>query len=365
MTDPDEFDDVALDRQLHQVIDTEGRFLGEQRAVRPSDGTVPEMRLKTCPYAGSRHHHPRPMNISALQQITAHWPSVLDGMAVLRGRALATEEVALDDIYRIVRTATLLPAYLTRRRHEPVGVLDPRIATLYKVAIGYVGLVQRMGFDLVLGEGDVLPTATVAEIMEEAESNEHFIGPAQVCAGPANMVREVLEVIVRGDRRVEANPWTVEPIEIDRAFEYANRVMQLELTKTLLGIEIWQSGAQTSVDGPKPHMSVTWDLDDYSEEERALLEPVLRRRVASHVRAAVARRGATPASVDAFFYAFEEASEVRDVARYLEVERAALSALTELRDLARKTLGVEARPPLVAEDVTRVFGPTLRDLSGG
>lgn len=69
--------DWIVSRHVHEYLDTLGRPVGEGRAA-AFQQVKTEMR--TCPYAGSRFHHGKPMNVSALQQMP-DWPQVV---AVLR-----------------------------------------------------------------------------------------------------------------------------------------------------------------------------------------------------------------------------------------------------------------------------------------
>ena len=63
--------------RVHECLDAAGRPIGEGRAAAFQDM---QTEMRTCPYGGSRHHHAKPRNASALQQMPG-WQHVLTFIA--------------------------------------------------------------------------------------------------------------------------------------------------------------------------------------------------------------------------------------------------------------------------------------------
>jgi hypothetical protein len=416
----DEFFDVQFDGWLRQLRDGDGRALGEHRAGPDPDGAVS---LRTCPYPGSRKDHARPMNVAALEQVTRLWRGTLGTASVLRARHLERHPRArfgLPDFYQVARSATLLPAYLARRVDRPSGpgVLSTELAVLYKVMIGYVGVAHGLAVDQVLQYDVDWPTATVDEVYEFAERRDYFIGRHEVCAGPAPMVREALAVMLDGQagRGRQAADLGLDDGELERALNYADRVVQLELVKALWMLEVRDGrdrlvahlrGAGGLADAlaaersaaeriEVPTMTMSWSFDGLEVAEPAEAHRECRRRAARYLGSCAAALGPLPdAARDLFdLLASEpeesgpneedpvaradiliEAGRRRSVAvpdpeglsalvgRYTARESAGRAAFDELRRQVVEALGrAGSAAPLHSADLAQVFGPSVRDL---
>jgi hypothetical protein len=66
--------DWIMARRVQEHLDVTGRPVGEGRAA--AFGQV-QTEMQLCPYAGSRYHHAKPMNVSALRQIIPVWEDIL------------------------------------------------------------------------------------------------------------------------------------------------------------------------------------------------------------------------------------------------------------------------------------------------
>jgi hypothetical protein len=179
--------------------DTEGRPLGEAK-VPPEQRSDLVMELRTCPYAGSRHNHARPMNVSALKQMLAHWQEALGGIALLRslyGDQARQQRLRLIDVWRIAGLTSAVADFAFLRAWQPIadGALPAAVAVLYKVPLG-VSLTTSAMWEDGAARFDAIVDADA--LYEYADQHGHFIGPRQVCGGPVAMVKEVLRLMVDG-----------------------------------------------------------------------------------------------------------------------------------------------------------------------
>ena len=86
MAEADQISAVHLSQLMNLELsfrDEEGRPLAENK-VPPEYRADAPMELAECNYYGSRYKHLKPMNISALKQMTAHWPAIISGFNTFR-----------------------------------------------------------------------------------------------------------------------------------------------------------------------------------------------------------------------------------------------------------------------------------------
>src|SRR5258708_7631247 len=110
-------------KRTMSMRDEEGRPLGEHKAP-PEQRCGAPLELRTCPYAGSRQNHLRPMNVSAMKQMLAHWEEALGGIALLRSMHCAEakqERLRLIDTWRIGGLTTSLAEFAFLRAWAPFG----------------------------------------------------------------------------------------------------------------------------------------------------------------------------------------------------------------------------------------------------
>src|SRR5262249_6257530 len=88
--------DWIMSRHVHEYLYVAGGRVGEGRAA-AYQHVQTEMQL--CPYAGSRHHHAKPMNVSALRQIIPTWEQIITMLSWLsqRYRARYQSEITTHD----------------------------------------------------------------------------------------------------------------------------------------------------------------------------------------------------------------------------------------------------------------------------
>jgi hypothetical protein len=228
-------------------VDCQGRPLGEVNAPAPLLEGVP-LQLQTCKYAGSRHLHPLPMNISALRQMTENWAEVLAGVRFLRAsylRCFGLTELNHGHAWRLSRMGTALPAYLLCRPQARIadGSIPLSVALVYKVLAGvFQALQHRYLFAVAMGQplqGEPIP----ADVLAHAEQNEMLLGKTGVCAGPNARILELLEQLLSNAAPEPATDCN----ELERVlgdplpfFRYGTADVALQLGKFVFGVQ-WRA----------------------------------------------------------------------------------------------------------------------------
>jgi hypothetical protein len=111
--------DWIMSRLVHEYLDDAGRPVGEGRAAAFQQV---QTEMRTCPYAGSRYHHAKPMNVSALQEMP-DWQHILKMLSWLsqRYRAAHQNEVTTcDDLAEVTSAGVFLVDFLVLRQHKPL-----------------------------------------------------------------------------------------------------------------------------------------------------------------------------------------------------------------------------------------------------
>jgi hypothetical protein len=184
--------DWIMCRHVHEYLDVAGRPVGEGRSA-AFQNLHTEMRA--CPYAGSRHHHAKPMNATALQ-LMPPWPDVLTMLAWLSRR------------YRL-RHGTEITNSSDLAQVTGAGVL---ISGLYKVCQGFQLAYLADQFTDATAPTE-LPDA--AGFLAYLEENKLLIGEAEVCSGSHAMITQAYEAILGGNEVAEgALPSSCASLEI-------------------------------------------------------------------------------------------------------------------------------------------------------
>lgn len=189
---------VPVFRIAHPALDTDDRQVGEAntfpralRLDRPTD-------WQTCTYAGTRHADDKPMNLTALKAMRAHWPEMMAVLADIRARYLA--RAALGAPLTLGQVERLCIAVLSLPTWEAFGgPLHPVLSSLFRVTDGLRIVVHQMMF--VPSAEPMLPPETVVtagELYDYAERSLSFHSDTGVCAGPQHFIAEFLSVIVEG-----------------------------------------------------------------------------------------------------------------------------------------------------------------------
>jgi hypothetical protein len=175
--------------------DDEGRPLREGRTpkelLRPDD-----IEYKTCPYAGSRHQHANPMNVSALRQTSAHWEPIIETLVQLRVAYAKRKSYGPDvmDVWRVSQLGSALPWFYIFRD----GTTPAHAAALSKATLG-MGIFAQKLLSKMLVERWLPPPLTSATMLELAEASGTLIGQSEVCSGPDKMLVRFFDGYHEGD----------------------------------------------------------------------------------------------------------------------------------------------------------------------
>jgi hypothetical protein len=181
--------------------DVEGRPLGE-RACLPGQLVGVPMQMSECPYPGLRFRHANKMNASALKQVVAHWSDSMDALVSIRSLYqgyCAAQKFDYWDVWRVATMALAWPGYLVQRSQAPISsnALPVVSATLFKIAKGIAPVAQRLAFSEMLNDGTPRPVSG-EELHTFADKHGEFLGSNEVCAGPDDLVREAVSLLVDG-----------------------------------------------------------------------------------------------------------------------------------------------------------------------
>jgi len=181
--------------------DDEGRPLGEGKVAPVLRAEVP-LELRSCPYPGSRHHHPHPMNVSAIRQVRAHLDEAVSHLLVLRRLYFeyhAPAEITFLELWRFGMLPDALPGYLSLRAREPYpsGTFPASLAAMAKLVFG-INLITHVLSVRVHLPGSEVPPVTAGAVHALTEQERHLIGPAEVCSAPPALIHEMLECVISG-----------------------------------------------------------------------------------------------------------------------------------------------------------------------
>lgn len=197
---------VPIFRVAHMSLDADGRHVGEANVFPPALRTEVPTRWRTCIYEGTRHQVDRPMNVTALKSMRAHWGAMMAAVLAIREAYLhrfpaARNGWTVGHLERLSVCVLALPAYLMMRTRQRVanGELHPALSSLFRVTDGVRMTMHQMLF-VPLAEPALSPDTpmTSAEIYAYAERNYSFHSSHGVCAGPRSMIEEFFAVIVDG-----------------------------------------------------------------------------------------------------------------------------------------------------------------------
>lgn len=177
--------------------DDEGRPLREGRTP-PELLRRDDIEYKTCPYAGGRFQHAKPMNTSALRQTSAHWDEICDALSVVRSgytvmRPIAPAGLDVMDVWRISQIGSSLPWFFLFRR----GSIPAYAAALAKATQGVGVWAQNMLVRTLTARWKP-PVFDAASMAADAEASGTLIGATEVCSGSDKMLARFFEAYVDG-----------------------------------------------------------------------------------------------------------------------------------------------------------------------
>lgn len=231
---------VPIYRVAHMSVDMEGRQVGESNVFPMHLRLDVPTEWRTCHYAGSRFRHKRPMNVTAMKSMIAHWKPAMLALSHFREAYLrrfpdARAGWTVGHLQRLSSLVLAIPAYLLMDSKHSVenGSLHPVFSSMYRVTDGLRMTMHRMLLTAT-NEPSLPPDAAItsAEIYAYAESHQVFIADDGVCAGPRAMIEEFLHVLVDGKPVKDAQSIVLDPsvqqalTEIDAALDYGLRGLQ-------------------------------------------------------------------------------------------------------------------------------------------
>jgi hypothetical protein len=226
---------VPIFRVAHMSLDAEGRQVGESNAFPAVLRVDVPTRWRTCIYSGSRYQDDKPMNVSALKSMRAHWAPMMAMLLKVREAYLARCPQArqgwtVGHLERLSTAVLALPAYQLMRRERRVanGLLHPVLSSMFRVTDGLRMTMHHMLF-IPFGEPTRKPDTpmTGAEVYAYAERAFSLHSEHGVCAGPKVMIEEFLSVLVDGNAPRDGLPQALDAelqdalADIEPALDYA------------------------------------------------------------------------------------------------------------------------------------------------
>jgi hypothetical protein len=235
---------VPIFRIAHAALDADGRQVGEANVFPKALRLNISTQWAACNYRGTRYQTGKPMNVTALRTMRAHWPQM---MAILpRVRAAYLERFpearfgwTVGHIERLATCVLALPTMMLMRAENPIetGSLHPALSSVFRVTDGLRMVMHQMLF-VPVGEPALDPDAPMdaSEILSYADRNYSFHSEHGVCAGPPQMIREFLAAILDGQL-----PKSVTAISFNPQVEDALANLDLALDYALAGLQVYGS----------------------------------------------------------------------------------------------------------------------------
>ncbi len=223
--------------QYHTALalrDAEGRLLGEGNSPRHLVDTA-EIEWGPSRYPGSRYRHTKPINASALKQLTRHWDDLLVLVASARSEFIlrygSEGPLSASELWRFSRFTVTIPNYLTNRRDDPVA--PDRIPTIASVAFKSIAGIFIIAADMFFRLIDLEKTFTPDDLIVYADDHGLFEGASGVCAGPPTKMKDLLTLVVTGSASPGPHPDALSALvgDVDSFFGYALLYTKLEFTK--------------------------------------------------------------------------------------------------------------------------------------
>jgi hypothetical protein len=230
---------IPIFRIAHIALDADGRQVGEANVFPKTLRLDVATKWRTCIYPGTRFQADRPMNVTALKSMRAHWPQMMAMLLRIRQAYLERFPAAragwtVGHLERLATTVLALPTYLLMRADQRIdnGQLHPALSSLFRVTDGLRMTMHQMLF-VPIGEPAVPPDTpmTSAEIFAYAERNYSFYSDHGVCAGPQAMIEDFLAVLVDGKTAADA-------VTFDAPIQHALDALDAAMDYGLLGLQV-------------------------------------------------------------------------------------------------------------------------------
>jgi hypothetical protein len=190
--------DWIIFQRVQQYFDDSGRPIVEvgDPASRPV-----QTEWQVCPYSGSRFHHAKPMNVSALRHISPVWEQVLTMLSWLSRRYRAWHGSEIEnyvDLSIISSSGVLLADFLVLRRYMPLRSHEiPLVITgVYKACLGFqYATYLASTHERFAGARTSHHLPDAAEFQAYLEDHGLLFGEHEVCAGSAAQIMQVYDAM--------------------------------------------------------------------------------------------------------------------------------------------------------------------------
>lgn len=218
---------------LNDMLDDEGRPVSERRADAAVRAGV-EMDMRVCPYAGIRQG--KWMNYSALMQLSRHYDAVMGEMGTFRRRA-AGATASWDDILAGVLDQLARPAIHLLQQRDARGAVPAQAAVSHKLAAGFFGVMRNLHEQIALGADFPVSVEAFLQLVEQQNA---LVGPAEVCAGSPQMIRNTCMTLIDGgnrpavvleDARLEMARWLALQVQLGIFWQLYDRCHVWELIR--------------------------------------------------------------------------------------------------------------------------------------
>lgn len=224
---------------ISSLYGSDGRQIGENNAgPHPYKTDIPTEH-KPFRFGGSREG--LPFNMTALKHVLAVWDDALQLATLVRNRYIAhrgleNKRFNLINAYLFSKLGTALPAYLVRRRENPLpdGELPPLETAFFTLGVGPFMVLRAL-----MEKGDRTPLnpdpMTADQLYEAADSSGSLVTRAgKGCAGSPKLIREFLDVTMNGTydkplNSAEAQRALNSVGDWDNFFDYVQAASRLEL----------------------------------------------------------------------------------------------------------------------------------------
>lgn len=224
---------------ISSLYGSDGRQIGENNAgPHPYKADIPTEH-KPFRFGGSREG--LPFNMTALKHVLAVWDDALQLATLVRNRYIAhrgleTQRFNLLNAYLYSKLGTALPAYLVRRRENPLpdGELPPLETAFFTLGVGPFMVLRAL-----MEKGDLSPLnpepMTADQLYEAADTSGSLVTKAgKGCAGSPKLIREFLDVTMNGTYAkpldsAEAQRALNSVGDWDNFFDYVQAASRLEL----------------------------------------------------------------------------------------------------------------------------------------
>ena len=198
---------VPVFRTAHLFRDADGRPIGEANVFPAAARTNVPTEWRGCPYPGNRYQGEKPINMTALKAMRAHWRQMMGLLLPIRAAYLerfpdAVHGWTVAHVERLAVCVLALPSYMMLRRDAPLadGALHPALSNLFRVTDGLRMVMHHMMFVPLYEPMHAADAPVSAEaILAYADRNYLFHSDHGVCAGPRFMIEDFLRVILNGE----------------------------------------------------------------------------------------------------------------------------------------------------------------------